>query len=116
MGRAYRGAATVWLARRHQRIRAQPTAAASSAVGAPSSVQLFEKPRPSAPRALTVISLAERMAATIAALTFLYGLGMTLLTHHLAERMRSNPRIGQWLEKLAGVFLIGFGLKLAISK
>ena len=29
------------------------------------------------------------MAATIAALTFLYGLGMTLLTHHLAERMRA---------------------------
>ena len=56
------------------------------------------------------------MAATIAALTFLYGLGMTLLTYHLAERMRSNPRIGRILEKLAGVFLVGFGLKLAISK
>ena len=56
------------------------------------------------------------MAATIAALTFLYGLGMTLLTHHLAERMRANPRIGRLLEKLAGVFLIGFGIKLAISK
>ncbi len=56
------------------------------------------------------------MAATIALLTFLYGLGMTLLTHHLAERMRANPRIGRTLEKLAGVFLIGFGLKLALSK
>ena len=56
------------------------------------------------------------MAGTIAALTFLYGLGMTLLTHFLAERMRANPRIGQWLEKLAGVFLIGFGIKLAVSK
>jgi threonine/homoserine/homoserine lactone efflux protein len=56
------------------------------------------------------------MAATIACLTFLYGLGMTLLTHHLAERMRANPRIGRWLEKLAGIFLIGFGVKLAISK
>jgi leucine efflux protein len=56
------------------------------------------------------------MAATIAALTFLYGLGMTLLTHHLAERMRANPRIGRVLEKLAGIFLIGFGIKLAISK
>ena len=56
------------------------------------------------------------MAATIAALTFLYGLGMTLLTHHLAERMRANPAIGRVLEKLAGVFLIGFGIKLAISK
>ena len=56
------------------------------------------------------------MAATIAALTFLYGLGMTLLTHHLAERMRAHPLIGRVLEKLAGVFLIGFGLKLAVSK
>jgi len=56
------------------------------------------------------------MAATIAVLTFLYGLGMTLLTHHLAERMRANPSIGRVLEKLAGVFLIGFGIKLALSK
>jgi threonine/homoserine/homoserine lactone efflux protein len=30
--------------------------------------------------------------------------------------MRANPRIGRWLEKLAGIFLIGFGVKLAISK
>ena len=64
---------------------------------------------------LGLISFAV-MAATIAALTFLYGLGMTLLTHFLAERMRANPRIGQILEKLAGIFLIGFGIKLAISK
>lgn len=56
------------------------------------------------------------MAATIAALTFLYGLGMTLLTHYLAERMRASPRIGRALEKTAGVFLIGFGLKLALGK
>jgi threonine/homoserine/homoserine lactone efflux protein len=56
------------------------------------------------------------MAATIAFLTFLYGLVAVLLTHFLAERMRANPRIGRWLEKLAGVFLIGFGVKLAVSK
>jgi leucine efflux protein len=56
------------------------------------------------------------MAMTIAALTFLYGLGVTLLTHHLAERMRANPKIGRVLEKLAGIFLIGFGIKLAITK
>jgi len=56
------------------------------------------------------------MAATIAGLTFLYGLGMTLLTYHLAARMRANPHIGRRLEKLAGMFLIGFGVKLAISK
>jgi leucine efflux protein len=56
------------------------------------------------------------MALTIAALTFLYGLGATLLTHFLAERLRANPRIKSSLEKLAGVFLIGFGIKLAISR
>ncbi len=56
------------------------------------------------------------MAATIAALTFLYGLGMTLLVHYLAERLRANPVIGRTLEKIAGLFLIGFGVKLALSK
>ena len=56
------------------------------------------------------------MAATVAVLTLVYGLGATLLTHFLAERLRANPRIGRALEKLAGVFLIGFGIKLAISK
>ncbi|PKO28297.1 MAG: lysine transporter LysE [Betaproteobacteria bacterium HGW-Betaproteobacteria-9] len=56
------------------------------------------------------------MAATVAVLTFLYGLTAVLLTHFLAERMRANPVIARTLEKLAGVFLIGFGIKLAISK
>jgi leucine efflux protein len=56
------------------------------------------------------------MAATIAVLTFAYGLGAVLLTHFLAERMRANPLIGRVLEKLAGLFLIGFGVKLAVSK
>ncbi|MBG9389089.1 LysE family translocator [Caenimonas aquaedulcis] len=56
------------------------------------------------------------MAATIATLTFLYGLIVVLLTHHLAERMRANPVIGRVLEKVAGIFLLGFGIKLAISR
>jgi leucine efflux protein len=56
------------------------------------------------------------MAATIAALTFAYGLIVVLLTHHLAERMRANPAISRVLEKLAGVFLLGFGIKLAVTK
>lgn len=55
------------------------------------------------------------MAGTIAALTFLYGLTVVLLTHFLAERLRSNPKISGGLQKLAGVFLIGFGVKLALS-
>jgi threonine/homoserine/homoserine lactone efflux protein len=56
------------------------------------------------------------MALTIATLTFLYGLIVVLLTHHLAERMRANPLIGRVLEKIAGTFLVGFGIKLAITK
>lgn len=56
------------------------------------------------------------MAITVAVLTFLYGLTAVLLTHFLAERARANPRITQALNKLAGVFLIGFGVKLALSK
>ena len=56
------------------------------------------------------------MAATIAALTFAYGLTVVLLTHRLAERMRAKPMIARILNKLAGVFLIGFGVKLALSR
>jgi threonine/homoserine/homoserine lactone efflux protein len=55
------------------------------------------------------------MAATIATLTFLYGLVVVLLTHFLAERLRASPKISSGLQKLAGVFLIGFGVKLALS-
>ena len=56
------------------------------------------------------------MAATIAALTFAYGLIAVLISYFMAERIRSNPRITNALQKLAGVFLIGFGVKLAIGK
>jgi len=56
------------------------------------------------------------MAATIATLTFAYGLIVVLLTHHLAERLRASPRLTGGLQKLAGLFLIGFGVKLALSR
>lgn len=56
------------------------------------------------------------MAVTIAMLTFAYGLTVVLLTHFLAERMRANPVIARGLEKVAGLFLIGFGIKLAVSR
>jgi len=56
------------------------------------------------------------MAATIAVLTFLYGLTSTLPTHFLAERIRANPTVSTVLEKIAGLFLIGFGIRLAITR
>ena len=56
------------------------------------------------------------MAVTIAVLTFVYGLAAVLLTHFLAERVRASPTISRVLEKVAGLFLIGFGIKLVASK
>lgn len=56
------------------------------------------------------------MATTIAALTFVYGLVVVLLAHHTAERVKANPLIGLALNKIAGVLLIAFGLKLALFK
>lgn len=56
------------------------------------------------------------MAATVAALTALYTVVMVLLTSRMAQRLRANPTVVRVLNKTAGVFLIGFGLKLAISK
>jgi threonine/homoserine/homoserine lactone efflux protein len=56
------------------------------------------------------------MAATIAVLGFAYCLAVVLITHYMAERIRANPRVTDVLQKIAGVFLIGFGVKLALGK
>ena len=56
------------------------------------------------------------MAVTIAVLGFLYCFGVVLITHTMAERIRANPTMSAFLQKLAGVCLIGFGLKLAVGK
>jgi leucine efflux protein len=56
------------------------------------------------------------MASTIAVLGFLYCFGVVLLTHYMAERLRANPAVSGFFQKLAGVCLIGFGLKLAFTK
>lgn len=55
------------------------------------------------------------MAATVALITLLYSIVVVTLTTVLAERLRANPAVVKWLEKTAGVFLIGFGLKLAAN-
>ena len=56
------------------------------------------------------------MAVTIAVLGFLYCISVVLITHYMAERIRANSRATDVLQKVAGVFLIGFGVKLAIGK
>jgi len=56
------------------------------------------------------------MAATIASLTFLYGAIVVMLTRYLADRVRSSPRFTRALNRVAGVMLLGFGAKLALSR
>ena len=56
------------------------------------------------------------MAATIAVLTFLYGLTVVMLTHFLAVRIKTLPWFSRALEKTAGVILIGFGVRLALNR
>ncbi|MBU1332226.1 MAG: LysE family transporter [Gammaproteobacteria bacterium] len=56
------------------------------------------------------------MAVTVAVLTFFYGLLAVLITHHLATRLRANRRVSRLLERLAGLCLLGFGVKLALTR
>lgn len=56
------------------------------------------------------------MAVTIAVLTLTYCVIVALLTRHFAERLRASPRVTVFLNRIAGVLLIGFGLKLALSR
>lgn len=56
------------------------------------------------------------MAATIAILTFLYCVVVISLTILAADRMRASPRVGVWLNRVAGSMLVGFGIKLAVGK
>jgi len=56
------------------------------------------------------------MAATIAALTFAYGALVVALTRVFAERLRASPTATRWLNRLGGTLLLGFGVKLALSR
>jgi threonine/homoserine/homoserine lactone efflux protein len=52
------------------------------------------------------------MALTVAVLGFVYCAGVVVLTHTMAERLRANPRVVRVLECLAGLALMGFGLRM----
>lgn len=56
------------------------------------------------------------LAATIAVLTLLYCVVAITLTRYLAARLRTNRHISFVLEKVAGLCLIGFGLRLALTR
>jgi leucine efflux protein len=55
------------------------------------------------------------MAVTVAVITLLYCTVAVTLTRVFAERLRANPKVVRWLNRLAGTMLLGFGLRLALS-
>jgi threonine/homoserine/homoserine lactone efflux protein len=56
------------------------------------------------------------MAATIASLTLAYCAVVMLLTLRFARVLQASPRATRWLNRAAGTLLVGFGLKLALSR
>jgi leucine efflux protein len=52
------------------------------------------------------------MAITIAAITVVYCLTLCAFADRIAGKVKSHPRLSRWLSRLAGVFLIGFGVRL----
>jgi threonine/homoserine/homoserine lactone efflux protein len=52
------------------------------------------------------------MAATIAAITATYCLSLCLFASAVAEKVKAHKRLARWLEKLAGLFLVGFSVRL----
>ncbi len=55
------------------------------------------------------------MAATIAVITAVYCLSLCFFAEALSARLKKNARIGRLLERLAGVFLVGFGIRLGVQ-
>lgn len=52
------------------------------------------------------------MAATIAVITAVYCLTLCAFANAVSAQVRAHRRVAKALEKLAGVFLIGFGIRL----
>ena len=52
------------------------------------------------------------MAVTIAVITAAYCLTLCAFANAIAQRMQANARVGRWMQRAAGVFLIAFGIRL----
>lgn len=52
------------------------------------------------------------MAATIAAITLVYCLTLCACADAVASKIKQHRRLARWLERVTGVFLVGFGVKL----
>ena len=56
------------------------------------------------------------LAITVASLTWVYGLTLVMMTVFMAEGVRSRPFVAGRLQTIAGICLLGFGLKLALTR
>jgi leucine efflux protein len=56
------------------------------------------------------------MAVTIAALTLIYGIAIVMGAHLLSRRANAHRIVGFMLNKITGLLLISFGLKMALFK
>jgi leucine efflux protein len=61
------------------------------------------------------------LAGTIFALGFIYCFGVVLVTHFTAQSLKTTGRFSKaklalWLNRLAGLILLGFSLKLALGQ
>jgi threonine/homoserine/homoserine lactone efflux protein len=52
------------------------------------------------------------MAVTIAAITAVYCLTLCAFAEAVAAKVRAHRSAARWLERIAGVFLVGFGIRL----
>jgi leucine efflux protein len=52
------------------------------------------------------------MALTIATLTAVYCLTFCAFADRIAARVKAHKRVSLWLKRVAGMFLIGFGIRL----
>jgi threonine/homoserine/homoserine lactone efflux protein len=52
------------------------------------------------------------MALTIACITAVYCLLLCAFAEAVSRRALAHGRFARWLERLAGVFLVGFGIRL----
>ena len=55
------------------------------------------------------------MALTIAAISTAYCVTLISIAHVIKSKVSANTPIGRWVQKVAGVCMIGFGLKLGMS-
>lgn len=55
------------------------------------------------------------MALTIAAISAAYCVTLISIAHAIKSKVSANTPIGRWVQKVAGVCMIGFGLKLGMS-